>query len=162
VIRWPNSRVILAAFAVLVLGYVAVMPPYLPAWMVETIQSLRAGVALVIVIAYGAGLVAMLRRCIPEATDSLVIGIWATWLADLYGAIQSLAWRYAGRPDDWLTAWWWMMPAFLTFWGGLNHIAVPGALDGRVPRRNMVLLGTALALGGLLAGILIGSRAPWR
>ena len=159
-IAFPRPRTIMAANVLALASYFVLMPDTAPLWLAVAVQSLRAAVALMVVIIYGWSVVQICRANEPEPSNGLVIGILLAFAADLYGSIVGLAWRWNGRPEYWTSLAFWFMPAVLTTIAGLHHIAVPDAINGRVPRRNIIWIGVAFGVAGLIAGMIIGSQFP--
>jgi hypothetical protein len=82
----------------------------------------------------------------PSGIQQLILGISCSWISFIgYGAWM-LLFRLSGQPS-------WMLNtdavnlfSWLAMYGAMLHITAPGAIDG-IPRKNMVRLGVAVAIG---------------
>lgn len=124
--------------------------------LIETLRAMLLSISIAVVIAYAAPAVsAMLDKRRPDLVAQLTLGIALGWAATAFQSTWSLIYRLAGQPL-------WMQNNDLNaliIWSlclaAALHITAPGAIDGRIPRRNMVSLGLAIGAGVLIVSIIM-------
>jgi hypothetical protein len=156
----PKPRVLILAVLVVFTAYWLLMPHDVPDYVAVSAQIARATVALMVSVVYGYSILQMWRQQPGTEAHALVIGIWIAFTADFVGAAIGVAWRYEGRPPDWASMNFWLFPSFMTTLAAMLHVAVPGAIDGKIPRRNIIWIGLSFAVAGLVAGLAIASALP--
>lgn len=131
-----------AALAMLVYTAAALSLPHRVLMQILNIGTLSIAVA--IVITYAPAWAATLRKERMDGADALSLGIGCTWLAEIGQRLWSIIWRGLDQPG-WMTESY-VLPLLLTlnFLGGVQHITAPGAVDGIIPRRNWIVLGSAV------------------
>lgn len=157
-ITFPRPRTLLLLNTILIISFWIGIPDWIPEWIAIAVQSVRASVALMVVIIYGWSIVRIVRENDADPSHGLVIGIFLAFLADIVGSAYGMAWRWNGRPTDWPMMGFWQFPAYLTTIAAIHHIAVPNAINGKIPRRRIIWLGVAFGLACLIAGMVIGSQ----
>jgi hypothetical protein len=158
-VNFPKPRTLVALNVGLVAVYWIASPVLLaalPGAVAVLAQCVRAAVSLMVVIVYGVSLWHFLRERSGAGIHGLTLGIFLAFAADLFGGVYGLVWRWYGQPAEWANGAAWLFPSFLTVIAAIHHIAAPGVLDGRVPRRNIILIGIAFGLSGVVAGVVIG------
>lgn len=156
--RLPTPRALILTDLVLFAMFWVAMPVQVPESVAVLIQAARGALSAIVVISYGWSVWKIRGERIPDASHGLIIGIFLAFSADLLGSILGIAWRISGRPTEWTGAQFWMFSSYVTALAAIHHIAVPGAIDGKVPKRNVVLVGIALVISGLVAGVIIGMQ----
>lgn len=122
------------------------------------IQCVTMGVSVAVLTAYGKFAFEAITERRPSREDHLLLGITLAWLGVFLRASFVLAWRanLLGPPptevleSDWITSF-----NFMIFLGGVLHVTAPGSLDGRIPRRNLIILGAAIGAGVALAMLVL-------
>lgn len=125
--------------------------------LIPALNFVLIAVAIAVMFAYAPSILDALRRNNIDRVTQLTIGIVLAWIA----AIMLRSWAAAIRITDYD----WMRDSpfvgfciYLTILAGVLHLTPPGAIDGRIPRRNWVILGIAVGAGLLAAGILLVLR----
>jgi len=154
----PSPRVIVALNLIAIATYWIVIPTSLPEWVAIVAQSARMALSFFVVVIFGWSIANLCWENERDPSDGLVIGIWLAFAADLYGSIQSLIWRHNNRPDEWTNMGFWQFATFLTAIAAMHHIAVPKAINGKVPTRSIIWMGAAIAISIMTAAIVIGSQ----
>ena len=154
----PSPRMIVLANVLAAIAYWALVPAQLPEWAAIVAQSARMAMSFMVVVIFGWSIANLCWDDDRDPSDGLVIGIFLAFAADLYGSVQGLAWRWGGRPDEWTNTGFWLFATFLTTIAAMHHIAVPKAINGKVPTRNIIWLGAAIAIAILTAGVVLGSQ----
>lgn len=112
-------------------------------------------VSVAVLVAYGRwGIVALTRKRISRGYQ-LLLGITLSWLGSLLLSAYIVWWRARGVPGESISSDIATFGAFLTTIGGVLHITAPGAFEEKVPPRNWIMLGLAVAAGVTLAWVLI-------
>jgi hypothetical protein len=93
-----------------------------------------------------------------DASHALIMGICLAFAADAFGSIMSITWRIQGMPDTWRGLAVWYFPSYVTSIAAIMHISAPGAIQGRIPKRNVIVISTAMVLSAFVAGLLIGAQ----
>jgi H+/Cl- antiporter ClcA len=117
----------------------------------ETLALAMSGVLLSVAIGvlatYGHAILDALKKDKPNHVDYLVMGIGLSWLAIGYNRAWGLTFRWLDRPT-WMNDHWSLsLFLFAAVLAGTLHITAPGAVDGRIPKRNWVRWGLAVAVG---------------
>jgi hypothetical protein len=76
-----------------------------------------------------------------DSSDWLGLGIFTNWTAIIGIRLWSLAWRWAGRPDDWGDDTVLSYMLFLSCCGGVFHLVATQAVGGRAPKRSWLIVG---------------------
>lgn len=132
------------------------------AWLVPNralMESLRAfllAISVAVVVAYARpALQAVFAARRPDLVEQLTLGIALAWGTTVIQSGWYMMWRLAGQPP-------WMVNndfnALLLYslcLAACLHITAPGAVDGVIPRRNMIVLGVAVGIAALLVSFLV-------
>ena len=154
----PAPRWIIAGNVIALVAFFAIMPQTIPDWMAVLIQVSRMIMSSLVVVLYGWAIIQFAHDKEPSPSHALVIGIFLAFLADVIGSALSIAWRVQGRPIEWTMMNFFILSSFVTSIAAIHHIAVPGAIDGRIPSRNIWAIVTALVVAAAVAGIIIGTQ----
>jgi hypothetical protein len=94
----------------------------------------------------------------PEVGDYLIVGITIGWSATFCQAMFSVIYRLAGGPlwfaNADINSLWIVMSSI----SGWLHIMAPGAVDGKVPRRNRLGLGAGIGAAVAVTCLVLWSR----
>lgn len=122
----------------------------------ETLNWVLVATAVVVTIAYAPTALDALIASRPDRVQQLVLGIICAWVATIALRVWVGIWRFLDTPE-------WMVQSrmigffiYLSILGGVLHITAPGSVDGIVPKRNWMMLASAILSGGLVAGFMIG------
>ena len=147
------------------LGLLAIFWLAMPLRLTEThavvIQCARAAISIMVCVTYLYAWLSVARdpeRNLASPEWALTAGICLAFMADAFGACLGIAWRWYNKPVDWTMLSLWAFSPYLTAIAGIHHIVAPGAINGRIPKRNMILAGVAIGLASLVAGLIIGFR----
>jgi hypothetical protein len=135
---------------------------FIVAWKVqnrvimETLRAFLLAASVAVAIAYSKPAVqAIMARKMPDLVSQLTLGIALAWATTAVQSAFYMIWRLAGQPA-------WMVntdfSAFLLYslcLAAVLHITAPGAIDGQIPKRNMVALGLAAGAAALIIGLII-------
>lgn len=98
-----------------------------------------------LVVAYTPNVIDAFSRPMIDGAGLLAIAIWIFWAGTAVGRILSIAWRFFGRPPEWLdTAIWSSQVAFLCT-AAVCFMIAPEAIAGRVPPRQWMKMGLMTA-----------------
>ncbi len=122
------------------------------------LQCTTLAVSVAVMFAYAApGLEALQKREI-DREDHLVLGICLAWLGVFLRSGFIILWRVGwlwGNPHSTIDSHWVNLFNFMILLGGVLHITAPGAMNNRIPPRNLALLGAAFGAGAGLASLLL-------
>lgn len=146
-----SSRTVKIAAALFAAYFaVAAFVPFKP--LIEILNWGLIGVAGAVTIAYAPVAWRALAAERIDQVQQLTLGICLTWIAAIMMRLWAVAWRATGSPD-------WMLNSkvvgffvYAAILGGVLHLTAPGAVDGRVPRRNWVTLGVAIGAALTVSG----------
>lgn len=130
--------------------------------LTEALQAVRIAIGVAVAVAYGTACLDALLGPRLDRVHQLALGIALAWTAAVLAGSWSLLWRLAGEPA-------WMLGSalegflvWLQILGGSLHLTAPGAIDGRVPKRNWIMLGLAAGGGAGLGALLVATRPDLR
>lgn len=116
----------------------------------------RGILSLIVCVMYAWSIKTVWSDRIPDASHALIMGICLAFGADAFGSLMSIIWRWQGMPQDWRGLAVWYFPSFVTSIAAIMHITAPGAIQGRIPKRNVAVVSVAIGLSALVALIIIG------
>jgi hypothetical protein len=134
------------------------------AYLFDTVNALTVAVGAGVLVAYAPGICRSLEESRWTGTHYLVLGIFLTWIATATRHLWNWVWRYLGKPPDMIEHPFVAFLVWVTFMGGILHLAARGAIDGRIPRENWIRLGIVVAIGiatGLLVIIFLEPAHPF-
>lgn len=151
----PNKAVVFAVLGLTVYWIAAIIVP--PSVLRDVFNSLAFGTAIIITITWFPSA----ARAMKEGADSgewqLILAIFIVWCVVLAQRVYVIAFNWAGRPDAWADS------AISGFWpysymiSGLLFLSAPGVTDDKIGGRAIWSIVFAVAIGSLIAGILIGT-----
>lgn len=154
----PRPRTLIALNITLIGLFWLVMPHNITETHAVIIQSARGAISIMVATSYAYALIEAAKKNEGGNQWALTAGICLAFTADAFGACLGIAWRWYDKPLSWTYEALWAFGPYLTAIAGIHHIVAPGAIDGRIPKRNMLLAGIAIGLGSLVAGLIIGFR----
>lgn len=114
--------------------------------IITFMQAIRAVVAIAVTLAYFPGAIGLVWTGKGNRSDYLILGIVCNWASDIGVGIWTTISRFYGRPEWMLDNKWLSFFLLIAVIGGVLHLTAPGAVGGKVPRRNWMVLGAVLAL----------------
>lgn len=154
----PNRAVVFAVVAFMMYWIASIFIP--PLILRDVFNSLAFGTAIIITITWAPSAI----RAVKENADSgewqLILAIFIVWAVVLCQRIYIILFNAYGRPDAWATS------ALAGFWpysymiAGLLFLSAPGVRGDRIESRAIWAIVAAVAMGSLIAGILIGAAIP--
>jgi hypothetical protein len=153
--RIPLPRTLTVGAFLAVMAFWVLMPARVTIGEAVLIQALRGVLSLVVTIMFFWSLISLWRHKLPDVGHALTAGIALAFAADVYSSILTITWTLRDTPMDWRTYPGWHFSFYLTSLAAILHIMVPGAINGIVPRRNVILVSCAIGLGVLLAGVVM-------
>lgn len=132
-----------------------VMPWYVGEEAAVLIMVARGILSLIVTIMYAWSLKMLWNEQVPDASHALIMGICLAFSADTVGSVLSIIWRWNGMPNDWRTASIWYFPSYITAIAAMMHIVAPGAIKGKIPKRNVIVVSCAIGVSALLASFII-------
>lgn len=153
-----DRRVFLALVAAVAAGYVLLWLGYGGQTAIEVYNALVFGISAGVTVTYGVPSAAILRQRYLTGQDVLTVGIMISWSATFFARSISIAWRFQGKPVEWLDSVLWGLHIPGTLMGGVSHLIAHAAVDGRIPTSTMRRWGfrtafiTATAALGFIAG----------
>jgi hypothetical protein len=166
-----KGRIIaLMALFLFVVFFIAatIIPPKL---LAEMVRVVHLSVVVAVLVSYGRiGFLAMFKR-VQSGHDILAMGIVFSFSSHFLYGVWMLVWRLSGQPP-------WIINSDVTAFlvalstvAGLCYLAAPGSIDGHVPPRNRLLIGSAFGCAFLLVafsvlhpldlGPLADALKPW-
>ena len=126
------------------------------------VNAVTVSIGIGICFAYFMGAIDSLRlhRSILQSGDYLVLGIVVTWFATAMRYLYNDYWRWMGQPDMLINS---RVVAFLVWvlaTGGILHLTVKGAIDGRIPTGTWIRIGWWVVLGLIVGFSLIHYYSP--
>lgn len=144
--RFFRSRTVLigaGCFALYGVAFALIPAPFFGEILNAVLFSVSAGV----VVTYSSFAFQAACNRSPSSQDYLLLGIWLGWLAMSVRGAVALYWRYANKPPEFTDNFLWLLVLHIAVVSATLHLTAPGAIDGRVPARNWILLGIAVAFG---------------
>jgi hypothetical protein len=151
----PNRAVVFAVVSFVAYWLAALFIP--PLVLRDVFNSLAFGTSVIITITWGPSAI----RAVKENADSgewqLILAITLVWFVVLCQRTYIIAFNWAGRPEAW------SLSAISGFWpysyliAGLLFLAAPGVKGDGIESRAVWAIVAAVAIGSLVAGILIGA-----
>jgi hypothetical protein len=121
----------------------------------EIVSSLVIGLSAAVMILFGREAWAAFRERIPDRAYQLVMGIVVAWGAVLLNRAYHLWWRGNGQRIDLVNNDMVTFFSFVLSIAAILHLTVPGAIDGRIPKKQWAILSGAVGVGIALAAYLM-------
>lgn len=151
----PNKAIVITVLAVLAYWIPAM---FVPAVILRDVfNSLAFGTAIIITATWFPSAMKALREGAGRGDLQLILAIFIVWFVVLCQRIYVIMFNYAGRPLAWSES------AISGFWpyafmiSGLLFLSAPGVQGDRIGTRAIWSMVLAVAIGSLIAGILIGT-----
>ena len=151
----PNRAIVFAVVAFLAYWIASMFVPALV--LRDVFNSLAFGTAIIITITWAPSAF----RAVKEGADSgewqLILAIFIVWFVVLCQRTYVIVFNAYDRPEAWTTS------AISGFWpysymiAGLLFLSAPGVNGDRIETRAIWAIVAAVAIGSLIAGILIGA-----
>lgn len=159
--RFPLPRaLILGNAAAVALLALALAPSEITDWEGILAQSARGAFSIMVAIVYGSSLVDLFCRQQPwhkpVPAHLVVMAIFLVFTAEAYSAVQAIMWRWEGKPEHWTHSGLWIIPPIVIAIAAGHLVMSPGSIDGKVPKRSMIIAGAGIGLTCLLFGIALG------
>lgn len=120
-------------------------------------RTMAAGFYASVLYVYGMDAWRALTAPNPKRTDFLIVGIWISFASHLSQCLYSIMYRLA--PTQWLLNSEVVSPiVLLGVVAAILHVSAPGAVDGTVPRRNRVALGSGIGVATIFVALLLITR----
>jgi hypothetical protein len=152
-----KSPIILTLFGLTALYWIIAYFTEFENWIVF-MNAILLWVAITVLISYVRPVCLAIERGRVDKVDYLILGIVASWVAQIASRMWSTIYRATGQPN-------WMFESdilgyiiFIYIIGGVLHITAPGTIGGKVPHRNWIKVGFAVSTGAVLAATLIWYR----
>jgi len=123
----------------------------------DVFNSLAFGAAIIITMTWGPSALRALRDDADNGEWQLILAVFLIWFVVLAQRIYIIAFNWSDRPDEWANS------AISGFWpysftvAGMLFIAAPGIRSNGIEIRAIWSIVAAVAIGSLIAGILIGA-----
>ena len=152
VIRFLRSNVIFGAILLLG-GYwpVAFLAPN--HYTIELLRIAQAAIGVTVVTAYMPMALRALLSKNPDRVGQLSMGITLGFSSLVFSGLWFLLWRMGGQPAWMLSSEFAGFVIWMSILAGVLHVTAPGAINGMVPRRNLIILG--LTMGAAVAIFLL-------
>ena len=151
----PNRAVVIAVLAPLAYWLASfVVPAHL---LRDIFNSLAFGTAIIITLTWAPSALRALRENADTGEWQLILAISVLWFVVMCQRSYVIAFNWMGRPDSWSDS------ALAGFWpysyalAGLLFLSAPGVEGDGLRSRALWAMIAAVAIGSLLAGILIGA-----
>jgi hypothetical protein len=151
----PNRAVVFAVLS-FVAYWIAAM--FVPAVMLRDIfNALAFGAAVIIAITWASSAYRAVRENADSGEWLLILAIFIVWFVVLCQRSYVIAFNWSGRPEVWSAS------AISGFWpysytlAGILFLAAPGVKGDGIEGRAIWAIIAAVAIGCLVAGILIGA-----
>lgn len=154
----PRPLMLVWLTLTLMMIYWVAVPPFIPDWIAIIIQCSRMTLSLLVMLTYGRAVYDVIHEREPTEAHGLILGIFLAFTADFYGSALGIAWRWAGKPEYWIYSFVWTYSSYVTSIAAIFHLAVPGAINGKIPRKNVARLVIALAIAGGIAALVLTFR----
>lgn len=121
----------------------------------EIVSSLAIGLSAGVVFLYIKEAYAAIKEKIPDRAYQLVLGIVLFWSSAFFNRLYHLWWRGSGQYIDDINT---DLVTFFTYGlvvSAILCLTVPGAINGKIPRRQWAYVSIAFGLGVALAVYLI-------
>lgn len=151
----PNRAVLFAVGAFVAYWILAIFIP--TPILRDVFNALAWGAALMITITWGSAAFKAVRENADTGEWQLILGVFLVWFVVFCNLIYVAAYNWHGQPDAWRTSpisgFWpysYMIAAFL-------FLAAPGVKSDGMAKRSLWPIVGAVFIGGLAAGIMIGT-----
>jgi len=151
----PNSAVAFAVFS-FVLYWIAAL--FVPAIILRDVfNALAFGIAVMIVLTWGPSATRAVRQNADSGEWQLILAIFMVWFIVLCQRSYVVIYNWNGQPESWAA-----LP-ISGFWpyeyviAGLLFLAAPGVKGGAIENKAIWTIIAAVAIGSLIAGIVIGA-----
>lgn len=150
----PNRAVVFAVGAFVFYWVTALFVPGIV--LRDVFNSLAFGTSIIITITWFPSATKALREGADSGEWQIILAIFLVWFIVLAQRIYVITFNWMGRPEAWAEA------PIAGFWpysymiAGLLFLSAPGVEGGRIHGRAVWSIVLAVAIGSLIAGILIG------
>ncbi|HEV7255743.1 MAG TPA: hypothetical protein VGN97_21915 [Mesorhizobium sp.] len=152
-----GSRIVTGATLLVALFWlVAAFVP--PITMIQLMNFLVLAVAIAVTVSYAPGVWRAVREDRTDRLAQLGLGITLAWVSIVLNRGWNAVMRFTH--SEWMeTHIFIAFCIYLSILAATLHITAPGALDGRIPRRNLVMLGVAVGIG--VTGFTMLALSSW-
>lgn len=124
--------------------------------MMQLLNSLVISLCVAVVGTFSVGVYETLRHRRPiNGEDVMMIGIILGWSAEATQRIWSLMWNGSGRPEWMVENWFIPSMLWVTAIGLIFHVAAPGTIAGRIPKKSWIAIGCTLGFAAALTLMII-------
>jgi hypothetical protein len=151
----PNRAILFAVGAFVAYWLAALFVP--PLVLRDVFNSLAFGTAIVITVTWMPSAMKAVKENADTGEWQLILAIFVVWFVVLCQRVYTILFNWYDRPDAWANS------AVAGFWpysymiAGLLFLSAPGVQGDGIKNRSIWAMITAVALGSLIAGILIGA-----
>lgn len=151
----PNRAVVFAVGAFIAYWLAAIFVPSLV--LRDIFNSLAFGTAIIITFTRWPSAVRAIKEGAESGEWQLILAIFLVWFVVLAQRIYVITFNWMGRPEAWSEA------PIAGFWpysymiAGLLFLSAPGVTGDKMGSRAIWSIVMAVAIGSLIAGILIGA-----
>lgn len=154
----PNKAVVVAVGGFLLYWLLAIFVP--SSILRDVFNSLAFGAAVIITATWAPTVWHAMHRNSERGSWQLILAIFIVWVVIMCQRVYVIAFNWQGRPDSWVEGpiggFW---PYSFTM-AGLLFLVAPGVHAQGVRSRAMWAIISAVGIGSLTAGILIGASIP--
>lgn len=151
----PNRAILFAVGAFVLYWIMAIFIP------VETLRdvfnALAWGAALMITLTWGSAAIKAIREGADTGDWQLILAIFLVWLVVLLQRVYVAVFNWYGQPETWRES------PIMGFWpysyfiAAMLFLAAPGVQGDGLKKRSLWAILGAVFIGGLAAGIVIGT-----
>lgn len=151
----PNRAVVFAVLSFIAYWIAAMFVP--PLVLRDVFNSLAFGAAIIITITWGPSAYRAVKENADTGEWQLVLAIFMVWFVVLCQRVYVILYNWYDRPDAWANS------AISGFWpysyalAGLLFLSAPGVKGDGIESKAIWTIIAAVALGSLVAGVLIGA-----
>jgi len=151
----PNRAVVFAVLSFVMYWIASIFID--PIILRDVFNSLAFGAAIIITMTWGPSALRAIRDDADNGEWQLILAVFLIWFVVLAQRIYIIAFNWSDRPDEWSNS------AVSGFWpysftvAGMLFIAAPGIRSNGIEIRAIWSIVAAVAIGSLIAGILIGA-----
>lgn len=154
----PNRAIAFAVAAFIIYWLLAM---FVPAMILRDVfNSLAFGAAVIITATWMPAAVKAMKEEADNGEWQLLLAIFIMWAVILVQRAYVIAFNFFDRPVEWINS---AIPGFFPYSfmiSGLLFLSAPGVKAGRIGVRSIWAIIAAVAIGALVAGILIGASIP--
>jgi len=151
----PNRAVVFAVLSFVMYWIASIFID--PMILRDVFNSLAFGAAIIITMTWGPSALRALRDDADNGEWQLILAVFLIWFVVLCQRVYVIAFNWNDRPELWSNS------AISGFWpysftlAGMLFIAAPGVRSNGIEVRAIWSIVAAVAIGSLIAGILIGA-----